>query len=584
MDVERLQMENIILETGYVIHDVISGHLYHTKSLAALVVQGDGTVYNFHETARALMGNESVIANFLLAPGGIVSDVYPFEENKAVLGLNLLDATEQDGNIEAIMAYEIGDLVVAGPFLLRQGYEGIVGRYPVFIDTDTENSSFWGLVSVTLKFPQALENTGLSVLEHHGYSYELWRLNPDTGERQMIAGNTENLGSNMSYVERPLDILNAEWFFRIYPKTPWYAHPDIWILVFAGICISTLGAFIVQYNTRLKLLKITEANEFIRAMYDNAPIGINVFDEKFKFTDYNNHIVRVLGSSTQKYYNFIKEFSPEYQPDGEKSEDKALDIFKNTMNGEKQVFEWTLKATSGELVPCEVTTVRVKHNGKDIGLSYIYDLRHLREMESKISTLELELIESKISIMLSQIKPHFLYNSLIAIRELCLIDPKTASETVDEFSLYLRGNLDSLSINTPIPFDKELKHVETYLSLEKKRFEERLNVVYDISVSDFLIPALTLQLIVENAVLHGLTKREDGGTISIKTEENESYTIITVSDDGVGFSLGKISSEHRDVGLRNARDRLAAMCNGKIDVQSEQGVGTTVVITIPKGD
>jgi len=120
--------------------------------------------------------------------------------------------------------------------------------------------------------------------------------------------------------------------------------------------------------------------------------------------------------------------------------------------------------------------------------------------------------------------------------------------------------------------------------LEKKRFEERLNVVYDIPVSNFLIPALTLQLIVENAVLHGLTKREEGGTVSIKTEETESDIIITVSDDGVGFNIDEHCSKRSHIGLENARDRLSAMCNGKLEIHSEQGVGTTVIITIPQGE
>ena len=584
MDVEKLQMDNVILETSYIIHEVISENLYYTKSLAALVIQGDGTVQNFHETADALMENDSIIANFLLAPDGIVSDVYPYEENIAVLGLNLLDASEQEGNLEAILAYEMDDLVIAGPFLLRQGYMGLVGRYPVYLDKETENSKFWGLVSVTLKFPQALDNAGLSLLEYHGYVYELWRINPDTGGKQVIAGSYERISDDTLHVERPIYIHNAEWYLRIYPTAPWYMQYETWIFIFAGLCISFLGALTVQYNTKLKRSKITEANEFISAIYDEAPIGMNVFDENYNFIDFNDHLVRILGGTINSYNDIIYVFSPEYQPDGIKSEEKALDIFESTIKGERLVFEWMLKSSSGELIPCEVTTIPAKHNGRDIGLSYVYDLRHVREMESKINKLELELVESKISILLSQIKPHFLYNSLIAIRELCLTDPKTASETVDEFSSFLRVNLDSLSINTPISFDKELKHVETYLSLEKKRFEERLNVVYNITVRDFLIPVLTLQLLVENAVLHGLTKREEGGTVTIETEENETDVIITVSDDGVGFELSKLSNSHNHIGIKNARDRLAAMCNGKLDIQSEPGVGTTAVITIPKGE
>jgi len=380
-----------------------------------------------------------------------------------------------------------------------------------------------------------------------------------------------------------MDILNAEWYFRIYPMIPWYAHPETWLLIVVGLIISLSGTLIVQYNIRQKLTEITETNEFVRALYDNAPIGINVADENYHFIDFNDYIVGLLGGSEQYYYDFINKFSPEFQPDGKKSEEKSQEILKQTLNGETMVFEWLLKSSNSELIPCEVTALPIKHKGKDLVLSYIYDLRHVREMENKIDNLELKLVESKISIMLSQIKPHFLYNSLLAIRELCLIDPEKASETVDEFSNYLRGNLDSLSINTPIPFIKELKHVQTYLSLEKKRFEDRLNIVYDIMVQDFLIPALTLQQIVENAVRHGITKREEGGTVSIKTEKTDSTVKITVSDNGIGFDVNTLHDNPHQVGIGNAKNRLAAMCNSTLDISSKPGTGTTVTISIPIG-
>ena len=204
------------------------------------------------------------------------------------------------------------------------------------------------------------------------------------------------------------------------------------------------------------------------------------------------------------------------------------------------------------------------------------------ELSKQAHELENELAESRISIMMSQIKPHFLYNSLVAIKELCLASPETASDAVEEFSNYLRGNLDSLSIRTPISFEKELRHTKTYLSLEKRRFEDRLKIDYDIKTQNFLVPALTLQLIVENAVKHGITKREEGGTISIKTEETENDVIITVKDDGVGFDVTGLNKGYIHVGLENAKNRLATMCNGVIDIESKPGIGTTVIITIPK--
>jgi sensor histidine kinase YesM len=204
--------------------------------------------------------------------------------------------------------------------------------------------------------------------------------------------------------------------------------------------------------------------------------------------------------------------------------------------------------------------------------------------QEKISELENELVQKQISVMLSQIQPHFLYNTLSAIRELCLIDPKTASQTIEDFSLYLRGNLDALTIANIIPFEKELKHVETYLALEKKRFGYKLNITQDITVHDFSLPALTLQLVVENAVRHGVTKRSKGGTVAVKTEENETCYIIAVIDDGVGFNPSEKKQDARShVGIENVRSRLASMCGGTLDIRSRPGAGTTAVITIPKG-
>ena len=210
-------------------------------------------------------------------------------------------------------------------------------------------------------------------------------------------------------------------------------------------------------------------------------------------------------------------------------------------------------------------------------------LNDKRIRQEQIAELENELLQSQIAIMLSQIQPHFLYNSLVAIKELCHIDPNSAGEAVDEFSHYLRSNLDSLSVKMPIPFERELRHVQTYLSLEKRRFGDKLNFVFDIRAFDFFIPALTLQPIVENAVRHGVTKRDEGGTVTVRAEESEAETILTVIDDGVGFDIGLAhKNEHLRVGIANVRSRLGSMCAGSLLIESEPGVGATAVITIPK--
>lgn len=204
------------------------------------------------------------------------------------------------------------------------------------------------------------------------------------------------------------------------------------------------------------------------------------------------------------------------------------------------------------------------------------------EQNNKLARKEKEAAELKISIMMSQISPHFIYNTLTSIQAMCDSNPKAAGETVGEFAQYLRGNLESLSQTDNVPFEKELKHVECYLAIEKKRFGDRVNVEYDIREKDFVLPSLTIQPIVENAVKYGLCKKRGGGTVRISTWKEKSNVIIMVEDDGTGFDVNKAAKDDRmHIGVRNVKSRLYDMCNGKLSLSSEVGKGTRVKITIP---
>jgi len=467
MNIEALQMDQHILESSYRIHEDISKKLYKTKALAALVIQGDGVVNNFHGIAEVLIADEPAIANVLLAPGGIVTDVYPLEGNSAVLGLNFFDESFF-GNREAMLARDTGELVMAGPFIVLQGFLGLVGRYPVYINTETEKNKFWGLVSVTLKFPDALEGTGISMLEHHGFSYELWRINPDTGEHQVIANANKHPTADVSYVERLVKIHNADWYFRIYPLRSWYEHPETWILAITFFSISVLIAFLFQKNMELRNVK----NDLLKI----------------------NNI-----------------------------------------------------------------------------------------LQNNAAVKELELTENKIAIMLSQIQPHFLYNALSAIAQLCDEDPVKAKQVTMDFSVYLRSNMESLNNKNLIQVEKELSHVKGYLNLEKAIYGDSLNLVYKIEAGGFMLPALTIQPIVENAVKHGIGKKEGGGTVMLSVCETDKEFLITVSDDGAGYDKANMPHDkQKHIGIENVRQRLKAQCGGTLEITSGSYRGTTAVISIPK--
>ena len=197
---------------------------------------------------------------------------------------------------------------------------------------------------------------------------------------------------------------------------------------------------------------------------------------------------------------------------------------------------------------------------------------------------EREAYDLKTTIMLSQIRPHFIYNTLTSIKYLCRKDPEQASETIDEFSAYLRGNLESLMAQKPISFHKELEHTKNYLAIEQRRFGDRIRVRYEIREEYFLIPSLILQPIVENAVKHGIIKKENGGTILIRTERSGNDYYITVEDDGVGYVKGEKKDGRNHIGVENTRSRLKSMCGGDLEITSVPGRGTKAVIRVPASE
>lgn len=187
-------------------------------------------------------------------------------------------------------------------------------------------------------------------------------------------------------------------------------------------------------------------------------------------------------------------------------------------------------------------------------------------------------------IMLSQIQPHFLYNALGAIQSLCRTDPAEAEQAVAKFSRYLRGNMNALSQEKTIPFEQELSHTKLYLELEQLRYEDALQVRFDLGPMAFSLPPLTLQPLVENAVRHGVRKNPDGrGTVTVSTREFEDRFEIAVTDDGPGYRLDAPSSdEGAHIGISNVRKRLGMTVGGRLDLATAPGGGTVATIVLPK--
>lgn len=192
---------------------------------------------------------------------------------------------------------------------------------------------------------------------------------------------------------------------------------------------------------------------------------------------------------------------------------------------------------------------------------------------------EQELAESRIALMISQIQPHFIFNTLNSIRELIYSDIDKADQMVVNFSKYLRANISSLQ-GTSVAFADELQNVGIYLSIEKERFGEKINYVEEIGCRSFCLPPLILQPIVENAVKHGICKKAGGGTVRLITQPDGDYIKITVEDDGVGFDVAEKKAD--SVGIDNVKMRVKYLLGTDMRIESKPGNGTRVEILVPK--
>ncbi len=218
--------------------------------------------------------------------------------------------------------------------------------------------------------------------------------------------------------------------------------------------------------------------------------------------------------------------------------------------------------------------------------SFIMAMQYARFTDERKRLYE-RLHETDLAFLQAQIKPHFIYNALSAISHMIGTEPKKAKALLLDFSDYLRGCFDFSNTSGLTTLSKEMDLAKAYLSIEKARFQERLNVEYEIEENPHvLIPLFCIQPIVENAVRHGLMKRVEGGTVKIKVWNEQGDTHIRVEDNGIGIPEDKIeeilSDRSSAAGLANINARLKLKFGTEMKIISRNKGGTAVEIIVPQ--
>lgn len=209
---------------------------------------------------------------------------------------------------------------------------------------------------------------------------------------------------------------------------------------------------------------------------------------------------------------------------------------------------------------------------------------HIAHQNLQLAQKDTELTQRRIQISISQMQPHFIFNALGSIEQLCRTMPDRAADATHYFAIYLRNNLNALSSQDLVAFHEELEHIRAYCWLETMRFGDDLNYQEDIKADNFHLPALSIQPLVENCIKHGLMGKEEGSIhVVLSTREEPDAYLIVIADDGCGFDVDHLPQDGRThVGMSNVKDRIAMMCGGTVEVSSVIGQGTTVTVRLPK--
>ena len=208
--------------------------------------------------------------------------------------------------------------------------------------------------------------------------------------------------------------------------------------------------------------------------------------------------------------------------------------------------------------------------------SYQYDL------ESELMKNQVELSENKVALLMEQMHPHFIYNALQQIALLCDEDPSAVKPSIFSFSAYLRKNLEALTNEKMIPFLTEMEHVDAYVELSQILPSRKFELVKDFQITDFYIPALTVQPLVENAIYYGIGMSEEGNVIRLETKLEDGYVIVRVSDDGHGKRTSlPTQKKHNSVGTKNVITRLKILCDGEF-ILNKSDNGSEAIIKIPE--
>ena len=243
-DSQREQMARLAASQSQVLQRNVERMVSSNYALAAMVRQGNGSIVNFEAAAGPLLVTNPRLQALSISPGGVVLAVVPIKGNEKLPGFDQLRDPVQMK--EALFARDTGRLTLTGPLQLAQGGVGVVSRLPVFLEDQPGNPRFWGFTNVSIRLSDLLAGVALPDMVARGYDYQLWRLQADSGTKQMIAASPSSPATLVRPVRQSLEVPNGAWNLDLAPIGGLRGPPWLGLGAAAAVLASALLASLAR--------------------------------------------------------------------------------------------------------------------------------------------------------------------------------------------------------------------------------------------------------------------------------------------------------------------------------------------------
>ncbi len=361
------------------LQEALAYSLSATKILS-FFIENDGSVKNFYSAAAQILNTNKDIDALELVPGGVIQYVYPLKGNEEVIGYDILkDSTR---NKEAFKAIERKELFFSGPFELKQGGFGIVGRLPVF-----RNEKFWGFSAVVIKMSTLLRAAGIDSTGNSGYYYQLSKINPGTRKEEFFIRHEKEPSGGYSF---SVDVPNGEWKISVAPVVGFKGSADITILSLLGFLFSFLGAIFVFVVVRRpekldKLVKertmqLKESEENYKVLFQKSPLPLWIYDlETFKFLEVNDAAVNLYGYSKEEFLQM--------EVTGIRPKEDIDRFIQNARKGTEELSAagvWTHFKKNGEEIQMLIFSRNISYKDKKGRLVLLMDVSEKIKVENEL--------------------------------------------------------------------------------------------------------------------------------------------------------------------------------------------------------